>query len=93
MTWKIVGDSEASVLYIYIYILMRNVYLRTSLERNPQTHPISFLFNVNFENIIIGLHVFIIFSILTNFQEYQRSISILSNKCLNFKFPWSKIMN
>ena len=75
------------------YIFMRKVYLQTSLERNPQIPPIFFLFDVNFQNLIIELHVFIIFSILAKFQKYQRSIAILLNKCLNFKFLWSKIMN
>ena len=68
------------------YIFIRKVYLQTSLERNPQIPPIFFLFDVNFQNLIIGLHVFIIFSILAKFQKYQRSIAILLNKYLNFKF-------
>ena len=30
-----------------------------------------FLLNVNFENLIVGLHVYIISSMLTKFQEDQ----------------------
>ena len=39
------------------------------------------ILSVNFENIIIGLHVIVIFFILAKFQEYQRSITISPNKC------------
>ena len=45
-----------------------------------------FLLNVNFVNIVFGLHVLIISFILAKFQKYQRSIAMSSIKCLNFKF-------
>ena len=50
-----------------------------------------FLFDVNFEILTIRLHVLIISSLLIKFQKKnQKSISMLSIKCLNFKL-WSKI--
>ena len=45
-----------------------------------------FLLDVNFENIIVGLHVLIISFMLAKFQRDQKSISMLSIKYLNFKF-------
>ena len=52
-----------------------------------------FLLNVNLENLTIGLHIFITSSILAKFQVDQRSIAMLSIKCLNFKFLWSKFIH
>ena len=44
------------------------VYLQTSLERNLSNCSYSFsLLNVNFENITLGLYVYIIFFILAKF--------------------------
>ena len=43
---------------------------------------------MNFEYLTIEIHVHIISSMLTKFQEDQG----LSIKCLNFKFLWRKIM-
>ena len=51
-----------------------------------------FLFDMCFENLIVGLHVLIIFSIIEKFQEDQKLIAISSIKCLNFKFLWFKTM-
>ena len=56
------------------------------------TPLISFLLDV-FENLIVGLHVLIIFFMFAKFQENQRSITLLSIKCLNFKFLWFKFMH
>ena len=39
------------------------------------------ILSVNFENIIVGLHVIIIFFILAKFPEFQRSIAMSPNKC------------
>ena len=39
------------------------------------------ILSVNFENIIVGLHVIIIFFILAKFLEFQRSIAMSPNKC------------
>ena len=47
---------------------------------------IFFFLDVNFDNSTIELHFFLISSILAKFQEDQRSIIILSIKCLNLKF-------
>ena len=52
-----------------------NFYNFGECERNPLT-SIYFLLGVKFENVIVGLHVLIIFSMLANFQENQRSIAI-----------------
>ena len=52
-----------------------------------------FLLGVNFENLIVGLYVLIISSMLAKFQENQILIAMSSIKCLNFKFLWSKIMH
>ena len=45
-----------------------------------------FLLDVNFENLNVGLYVIIISFMLAKFQEDQRSIAILSIKCLKFQF-------
>ena len=42
--------------------------------------------SVNFENLTVGLHVLIIFLMLTKFQENQKLIAISSSKCYNIKF-------
>ena len=47
--------------------------------------------NVNFENLTVDLHVFIISFGLAKFQEDQNSYVI--NQILNFKFLWYKIMH
>ena len=62
------------------------VSLQTSLERNPTNSSYIFILSVNFENLIVRLHVLITSLILTKFQENQRSIVMSSNKCYNFKF-------
>ena len=74
-------------LYIYIYIYNLNkVSLQTNLEKNPTNSPYIFILSVNFENLIIRLHVLITSLILTKFKENQISITMSSNKCYNFKF-------
>ena len=46
---------------------------------------------MNFENLTVDLHVFIISFGLAKFQEDQNSYVI--NQILNFKFLWYKIMH
>ena len=53
----------------------------TSLEKNPTNSSYIFILSVNFENLTVGLNIFIIYFMLENFQEDQRSISMSSNKC------------
>ena len=65
---------------------MNKVSFQTSLERNPTNSLYIFILSVNFENLTNRLHVLITSLILTKFQENQRSIAMLSNKCYNFKF-------
>ena len=65
---------------------MNKVSFQTSLERNPTNSLYIFILSVNFENLTIRLHVLITSLILTKFQENQRSIAMLSNKCYNSKF-------
>ena len=48
---------------------------------------------VNFENLIVGRNVFIIFSILTKFQKYQKLITMSSIKYFNFNFFYYKIIH
>ena len=48
---------------------LEKVSLQTSLEKNSLNFADIFLLDVNFENLIIQLYVFIIFSILAKFQE------------------------
>ena len=74
-------------------------FLITSLEKNPSSSYCIFLLDVNFENLIIELHVHIISFILVKFKEYQKSKTMLSTKYLNSSF-WglqlcikSKIIN
>ena len=61
----------------YFMVFTSLVYV-VSLERNPliKLSLFIFLLDVNFENLIIGLYVFIIFSTLVKFQEDQRLIAI-----------------
>ena len=65
---------------------MNKVSFQTNLERNPTNSLYICILSVNFENLTIRLHVLITSLILTKFQENQRSIAMLSNKCYNFKF-------
>ena len=72
---------------------MEKISFQTSMERNPPNSSYIFFFlNENFENLIVGLHVFIILSMFAKFQENQKSISMSLIKCLNFKL-WYKIMH
>ena len=43
---------------------------------------------MNFKNLTVGLHVLIIFFVLTKFQEDKKLIAMLSITYLNFKFLW-----
>ena len=62
------------------------------LSPYPSNSSSIFLLDVNFENLTIGLNVFIISSMLTKFQEDQRLIVMSLIKCLIFKFLFSKSM-
>ena len=64
-----------------LFILKNKVSLQISLEYNPSNLSYVFILSVKFENLTIGLHVFIIFFMLAKFQEDQRSIAMSSNKC------------
>ena len=65
---------------------MNKVSIQTSLERNPTNSSYIFILSVNFENLTVKLHILITSKMLTKFQENQRSITMSSNKCYNFKF-------
>ena len=65
---------------------MNKVSLQINLERNLTNLSYIFILSVTFKNITAVLHVLIISLMLTKFQENQRLIAILSNKCYNFKF-------
>ena len=65
---------------------MNKVSIQTSLERNPTNSSYIFILSVNFENPTVKLHILITSKMLTKFQENQRSITMSSNKCYNFKF-------
>ena len=58
-----------------------NVYLQT-------LNIYIYIYNMNFKNLTVGLHVLIIFFVLTKFQEDKKLIAMLSITCLNFKFLW-----
>ena len=62
------------------YMSWENVSFQTNLEKNPSNSSYIFLLDVNFENLIIELHVFIISFMFAKFQEYQKYMS--SIKCL-----------
>ena len=57
-----------------------------------ETLLIFFLLDVNFENLMVRLRVFIISFILAKFQKHKKLIIMLLIECLNFKFMWSKII-
>ena len=70
-----------------LVLIMEKVSLQTNLGINPSNYvDIFFLLVVNFENLTVELHVLIISSMIAKFQENQKSVAILSIKCLNFKF-------
>ena len=69
-----------------INYIKNKVSLQTSLERNPTNSSYIFILSVNFENLTVKLHILITSKMLTKFQENQRSITMSSNKCYNFKF-------
>ena len=81
---------------VYNFITWSYVFYEQSFfsgfERNSLNFSYIFILSVNFENLTVGLHVLIISFIIAKFQENQRSIAISPNKCLNFKFLWSKIV-
>ena len=56
--------------------------LQTSLEKNILnfSYTVSFSLRVNFENLIVRLHICIISFLLAKFQENQRLIAMSSNK-------------
>ena len=64
---------------------MNKVSLKISLEKNPTNSSYIFILSMDFENLIVRLHVLIIFLMLKKFQEDQKSIYMSSNKCYNFK--------
>ena len=68
------------------YKRKNKVSLQINLEKNSTNSSYIFILSVNFENLTVKLYVLIISLMLTKFQENQRSIAMLSNKCYNFKF-------
>ena len=48
---------------------------------------------MNFENLIVGRNVFIIFFMLTKFQKYKKLITMASIKYFNFNFFYYKIIH
>ena len=67
---------------------MENASLQTNLERNHSNSYFIFFLVVNFENLTIRLHVFMVFFILAKFQGNKKSVVISSIAYLNFKFLW-----
>ena len=61
---------------------MENVSLKTSLNRNLSNPSHIFILDVNLKK----LYILIISSVLVKKKKNERSISMLSLKCLNFKF-------
>ena len=51
------------------------------------------MLEVNFENLIVGRNVFIIFFMLTKFQKYKKLITMASIKYFNFNFFYYKIIH
>lgn len=49
--------------------MKEKVSLQTILERNPSNFFFIFLLDVNFKNLTVELHVFIISSILAKFKK------------------------
>ena len=67
---------------------MENASLQTNLERNHSNSYFIFFLVVNFENLTIRWHVFMVFFMLAKFQENKKSVVISSIAYLNFKFLW-----
>ena len=86
MWGALAGQRDKEIEWRWVVGKGSKVSLQTSLERNPTNSSYIFILNVNFENLTVKLHVFITSLILAKFQENQRSIIMLSNKCYNFKF-------
>ena len=57
------------------------VSLQTNLEKNLLNLSYTFILNVNFENLTVGLHILIISFMLAKFQKDQKAIAMSSNKC------------
>ena len=68
--WYNFGECESSTEKVSLQTSITLVSVRETL----QTYI--YIYIVKFENLIIGLHVFIIFSMLAKFQENQRSIAM-----------------
>ena len=73
------------MLPIILGIIFFFFFFLKGLERNFSNFFNNFLLDVNFENLTIRLHVFIISSMLTKFQENKKLIAMSSIK-LMFKF-------
>ena len=59
-----------------MYIIFNKISFKTSLERKPSNLSYIFILSVNFENITVELHVFIISFMLAKYQEHHtRKIS------------------
>ena len=71
----------------YLLISVLTIYSFGKDLFGEKPHLLYIFVNVNFKNLIVGLHIFIIFSMLVKFQQEQdkKSITISSIKYLNFK--------
>ena len=54
-----------------MYIFFNKISFKTSLERKPSNLSYIFILSVNFENITVELHVFIISFMLAKYQEHH----------------------
>ena len=66
--------------------LVEKVSFQTSLKINPSRSFYICLLDVNFENLIVELHVLILSPVLVKIHEDQRTITMPLFKCFNFIF-------
>ena len=68
------------------------IFVEQSFREKPSNFLYIIKLIVNFENLTVRSHILIILFMFAKFRENQKSIVMLSIKCLNFKFMWFKIM-
>ena len=59
-------------------LLKGKVYLQTNLKKNPSNFSYIFLLNVNFENLIVGMHVLYVLTTYIKFRSNRILFTIWS---------------
>ena len=73
-----IGDKKTNIIKLVVY--SNKISLQISLEWDLSNSSYIFILTVNFENLIVGLHVLILLFMFAKFQENHKSIAMSSNK-------------